>query len=257
MKGFCLNVKAEFFKTKGTAAVWLTILGAIFVPGINFIICMQRPDVMVGKLSPEPWLMFLRFNWKNVAAIILPLYGILMTSLIVQIEYRNHTWKQVYALPRTFADIFFSKVIVIHTFLLSFLVLFNIAIVASGLLTSQINPKYVFPCNGVPWMMMLTISSRVYLGLLAVMSIQYWLSLRFRNFAISLGVGMGLWIVGIVLMDWDKIIYYPYMYSFLMFFTDFKVHPETLLKLTISSIVSFIIFITLCFIDICKLPERG
>jgi len=257
MKRFFLNVKAEFLKTKGTTAVLLTILGSVFIPVINLVICMERPDVMVGKFGAEPWLVFVKFNWKNVAAIILPLYGILMTSLIVQIEYRNNTWKQVYALPRRFADIFFSKAIVIHSFLLSFLLFFNIAIVLSGLLTSQINSKYAFSWDGVPWELMLTTTSRIYLGLLALMNIQYWLSLRFRNFVISLGIGMGLWIVGIVLMDWDKIVYYPYMYPFLMFFTDFKVHPETLLKLKIGSAISFILFLVLCYRNIYKLPERG
>ncbi|MDO8994873.1 ABC transporter permease [Daejeonella sp.] len=257
MKRFFLNTKTEFLKSKGTAAVWLTILAALFIPVIYAMVCLERPDVMVKKINSDPWMAFLRMNWKNVAAVILPLYCVLMTSLIIQIEYRNNTWKQVYTLPRKFADVFFSKFIVIHSFLIGFILLFSSAIIISGLSVARLNPAYHLLSKDIPWMMLLIIASRIYLGLFAITIVQYWLSLRFKNFVVSLGIGMGLWITGIVLMDWDKIVYYPYMYSTFMFFTDFDKNPETLVQLSLCSIISSVLFLTLSFRDIYLLPERG
>jgi hypothetical protein len=93
--------------------------------------------------------------------------------------------------------------------------------------------------------------------IIPVMAIQYWLNLRFKNFAIPLGIGIGLWISGIVLLDWDKIIYYPYMYAPLMFFTDFAKHPETLSKLVINSSFCFVLALLLGTWDIRRLKEKG
>lgn len=111
---FFANTSAEFIKTKRSFALWLTILAAAFIPAINAIILLERPEMLLTKFEQTPWLTFLRFNWKNVAAVILPMYIILITNLVVQIEFRNNTWKQVYASPRSFADIFFSKLLVIQ-----------------------------------------------------------------------------------------------------------------------------------------------
>jgi hypothetical protein len=254
---FLLNTKGEFLKTKRTAALWLTLFAAVFIPAINVAICVERPDVMVAKFIQTPWITFMKMNWKNVSTVILPLYTILITSLIIQIEFRNNTWKQVYTLPRKFADVFFSKLIVVHTFLLGFIVLFNVAIFLSGLITHELNSDYRLLVDSVPLMTMLAFSYRIYIGLLAITAVQYWLSLRFRNFIVPLGVGIGLWIIGIVLMDWDKIIYYPYAYPIFMFFTDFNLYPETLVQLTVCSVCSFIILLTASYLDIATKRERG
>ena len=41
---FILNTKAEFLKSKRTAAFWLTIVGAAFVPVVNSLRLLARPD---------------------------------------------------------------------------------------------------------------------------------------------------------------------------------------------------------------------
>jgi hypothetical protein len=254
---FFLNTRGEFLKSKRSFAYWLTLLAALFIPFISCIILIERPDAMLPKFQTDPWLTFLRFNWKNVAAVILPMYIILITNLIVQIEFRSNTWKQVYATPRTFADIFFSKFVVIHTLIFLFIICFNLFIVFSGLMVNLINNSYPLLFDTIHWKIMFTMTCRIYVGTLAVTAIQYWLSLRFRNFIVPLGIGIGLWITGIVLMDWEKIIYYPYIYSAFMFFTDFDKHPDDLTKLLLNSLISFAGALILSFWDVNRLRERG
>lgn len=254
---FISNTVAEFIKVKRSFALWLTILAAVFIPAINAIILLERPEILITKFEQTPWLTFFRFNWKNVAAVILPMYMMLITSLIVQIEFRNNTWKQVYASPRPFANIFFSKLLVIQAFVPLYLVCFNCFVLLSGLLVHALNPAYQLTASRIDWHNLVLISGRVYLGGLAVSVIQYWLSLRFRNFVVPLGLGLGLWITGIVLMDWDKIIYYPYVYSAFMFFIDFDKEPHQLVVLTISSVAALVASIGAAYYDICRMPEKG
>lgn len=254
---FFANTAAEFMKTKGSFALWLTILAALFIPAIHVVILLERPDIMLPKLEQTPWLTFFRVNWKNVAAVILPMYVILITNLVVQIEFRNNTWKQVYASPRSFADIFFSKLVVIQVLVPVYIFCFDVFIILAGLLVHSLNPAYRLTAGSIAWDNLLLITCRVYLGCLAVSVIQYWLSLRFRNFVIPLGLGLGLWITGIVLMDWDKIIYYPYVYSAFMFFIDFDKEPQQLVVLTVSSITALVLSIGVAYYDIKHRPERG
>lgn len=257
MKTFIDTMRAEMLKTRGTAALWLTLLAAVFIPFINFMILTQRPDVMAPKFQTDAWLVFLRANWKNVAAIILPMYAILITNLVIQIEYRNNTWKLVYTQPRSFAGIFFSKLLLIHLFIVGLLILFNLSMVASALLVAAVNNRYHFRMDEFPLDTYLTEVLRIYLGLLTISVVQFWLSLRFRNFVVPLGIGIGLWLAGIVLMDWDKIIYYPYMYPTWLFFTDFTKYPERLTQLTVCSAVTFVLALAIAYWDIYRRPERG
>ena len=110
---FLSNTSGEFLKTKRTAAFWLTLLGAAFVPIINFIKCVARPDVFVPRYKANVWNIFINENWEVASAFLLVVYIILVTGLVIHIEYRNNTWKQVYASPRTYADIFFYLLLVL------------------------------------------------------------------------------------------------------------------------------------------------
>src|ERR1700730_1202400 len=101
MKTFFLNTRAEMLKTKRTAAVWLSLLGAAFVPIVYCIAFIAKPDFFVPKTKPDAWGFLIGQNWKVAAIFLLPMYVILISSLLVQVEYRNNTWKQVYTSPRS------------------------------------------------------------------------------------------------------------------------------------------------------------
>ena len=160
-------------------------------------------------------------------------------------------------MPRKYADIFFSKFIVVQVFLLSFFLLCSLFIILSGYTISLLQKGYPFISYAFPFHHMVILITRIYVAILGVSAIQYWLSVRFRNFIVPLGVGIGLWITGLVLMDWENIIYYPYMYSTLLFFIDAPKHMGTLSLLLTNSIVCFFVAISLGFWNIYSLKQRG
>src|SRR5947209_5971130 len=111
---FILNTKAELLKIRRSNALWLTLTGAFFIPFVNFIKLISRPDMFVSKMKDDWWTIFINDNWAVAASFLLPVYVILVVSLVVQIEYGNNTWKQVYTTPRSYADVFFTKFLVIN-----------------------------------------------------------------------------------------------------------------------------------------------
>ena len=254
---FLSNTSGEFLKTKRTAAFWLTLLGAAFVPIINFIKCVARPDVFVPRYKANVWNIFINENWEVASAFLLVVYIILVTGLVIQIEYRNNTWKQVYASPRTYADIFFSKLIVMLVMILLCFILFNVFIILSGLAINLARPNYNFYSTPIPLMKMLLLSGRMFIAISGIIGIQYFLSLRFRNFIVPMAMGLGLLIAGFIIRQWEHIDYYPYMYGILAYFKNPGLPQDALQKVLIHSVLWFGLFLGLGFGYSVWRRERG
>ncbi len=254
---FIHNTKAEILKCKKTAALWLTAIGGAFIPAINILKCVGRPDYFVPKFQSDPWKVWLEFNWQIAAGFLLVIYIILVTSLVVQIEYRNGTWKQVYVSPRSYADIFFSKFLVINFMIILCFVLFNFSIVLGGYLTGLIQNQYPFSSYPVPWNEMISVSTKMYAASLAIFTIQYWLSLRFLNFIIPLGIGLGLFTAGFMIRQWEYIYYYPYLFTFLVYFKNPGLPTDTARLATINSFIWSGLVLILGFLDRVTTTEKG
>ena len=255
---FLLNTQSEIFKSKRTAAFWLTIVGAVIIPLVLTIGYNIYPKEFANEFKPDAWATHLNNVWQGAAALLLPLYVILVTSLMVQIEYRNNTWKQVYASPRTYADVFFSKFLVINLMIIACFVLFNLFIILSGYISGILHPEsYNFTKEPIPLVKMVKISSKLYLSVLAISAIQYWLSLRFKNFIASIGIGAALFIIGLVLIEWPKNIYYPYVYTALTYFKDLRKGNTVTSNHEIYSLIWFGGVLLLSFLDTVNRKERG
>jgi hypothetical protein len=254
---FIHNTRAEFLKSKHTAAIWLTVIGAAFLPLITIIGLLARPNHFIPLFKNDPWQLLIKDNWQAGAMFLLPVYVILVTSLVVQIEYRNNTWKQVYASPRTMIDIFLSRFLVIHTLILIAFILFNVFILLTGCVASLVQNGYTFFSHPVPWKMLLTITVKLYFSILAITSIQYWLSLRFRNFIIPLGIGLALLITGFMIYQWEQLYFFPYMYPIIFFWPNFQKNAVFINSAIVFDAIWFIVVLLIAFWDMATRREKG
>ena len=255
MATFIANTKTEIWKCRRSAAFWITIIGSAFIPLFITIAYIIEPGEFVKELGANAWAGHVKNTWQSAAALIFPFYAIMVTSLIVQIEFRNNTWKQVYASPRSYADIFFSKFCVIHLMILTCLILFSLFVVASGLVANAFRPQYTFFDNPVPWERLLTLTARQYIAILGMTAIQYWISLRIKNYIAPLGIGLALVIIGIIILEWPKVIYYPYAYTAVTFFI--KKQSNGIANYEVFSILWFVGVLGLAFWDTVRRKERG
>ena len=255
---FLMNTSAEILKTRKTAAFWLTIIGAFFIPFVLTLTYLFRPDVFGPMYAKQPWLAHIARSWEAAAAFLIPMYVILVTSLMVQIEYRNNTWKQVYASPRSYADIYFSKMLVIQLMILACFLLYNVGILSSAYIAELVHPSvYKFDEVSIPVERMWTITSKLYISTLAITAIQYWVSLRVKNYIAPLGIGLALLIVGLMAIQWDKIIYYPFAYTALSYFKNIDEPTKGIQNLEFYSLTWFAVVLMLGFWDTVKRKERG
>ncbi|HKZ67721.1 MAG TPA: ABC transporter permease, partial [Chitinophagaceae bacterium] len=105
---FIISTKAELIKTKRSASFWLSLIGSAVIPLIFFLVYVLEPK-NASRFQVKPWELHFTQGWQAFAAFLLPMFVILICSLIPQIEFKNNTWKQVFASPQSVGNIFFSK----------------------------------------------------------------------------------------------------------------------------------------------------
>ena len=248
---FLSNMKAEIMKIRRTHALWLTVGGAGFIPLINFLKLVGRPDIFLPRLPDNPWTSFIHENWAPAASFLLPVYVILLISLIAQIEYGNKTWKLVYTSPRSHADIFISKFFVVNLLVLACFILFTVFIQLSGYAVWVINHEYHFTTYPTPWTHIMMVSAKMYLSVLGIMGIQFSLSLHAPNYLTPLGVGMALLIGGFMIRQWEHITYYPYMHPILVYFENPGLDNNTADKAIVNAVLVSVLSLAAGFYHMC------
>jgi hypothetical protein len=259
---YAISLRTELIKTKRSAAMWICILGSGFIPAIFTVVYIVNPKEMLtgAGFKEHPWETHIQQGWQAFSAFLLPLFVIIVCSMIVQIEYKNNTWKQVFASPQSIGNIFFSKYSTILLMILLLFVLFNLFMVGGAILANLIVKEYTFLSRSVNMEVILKINLKSFVALLGIIAIQYWLSLRIKNFIVPIAIGLGLLITAMILVQgWRDIYKMPYAYPLLTFMSMAKGSPggRLLLNHELNSIGYFIFFTLLAFLDMRYRKERG
>lgn len=213
MNAFVDSFASEWLKKKRTASSFLIVVGSLLIPAIIIIARSDSADgLAAANRGPHVWELLFNRNWQIMASFLLPMGIVLVTSLITQLEFRNNTWKQLCTTPQSDTLIFFAKLAVILVMLLEFFVLFNFGIWLSGVVPSFFFRAVPGPMESLPLGRLLAADSRFLLDCLPIVALQYLLSLRFRNFLIPLGVGLGLYVASMVAVHWRYGYTIPYTY---------------------------------------------
>lgn len=257
MSTFLISLQTEFMKIRRSAAFWLVIAGGAFLPLLLTIMYLSKPSQFEKRLGHDPWMGHLLMGFQGGAFFLWPMFIILVTSLVTQIEYRNNTWKQVMASPLRIGDVYFSKFIVIQCMIVCAYVLFDGWIMLSGLITQVFEPAYNFIHSPLHLHAFFVMDLKSYISILGMSTIQYCLSLRFKNFIGAIGTGLALIIAGLFMLPWDKVEYFPYAYSALTFIRSNISSDFTMLKHEYWSLGYFLFSLTAGFIDFKTRRERG
>ncbi len=218
MKSILNSFSAEWLKTRRTASSWLVIIGGFFIPFIVFLMAWHDRLKLPGFYKSDKfWEVTFNTNWQTMAVFLLPMGVILCTSLITQLEYRNNAWKLVHTLPQPYSVTFFSKLVVIMVMMVQFFVLFNIGIYLGALLPAIVFKEVPFPADVYPLFTFIKINAFYYVDCLPIIALQYLVSLRFKNFMVPLGIGLGLVVACTFAVSWKYGYIVPYTYTLLHF----------------------------------------
>ncbi|MES2628522.1 MAG: ABC transporter permease [Bacteroidota bacterium] len=219
MHTFTSAFSSEWLKTRHSAASWLVLTGAFFVPLITLIISFNQGDNLPGFYQlADFWERSFLYQWQSVGPFLLPMGVILATSLIAQTEFRNNSWKLVHVLPQSYATTYAAKLLVVLVMMLQFFVLFNIGIYISSLIPALVLSDVDLPAESYPWQLFSAHNLYFYLDCLPIIALQFMLSLRFRNFVVPVGAGFACIIATLFAVKWKYGYLLPYSYTTLYYF---------------------------------------
>jgi len=239
------SFRSELIKTKKSSTRLLTILGAAVVP-VMLVFTLNNSHG-VEKLQGNPWLEYFRQAHLYTLGIFLPFFVILLCTLTAQIEHRNNAWKQVMSSPQYFLAIFFSKFLVVQAFIIYFILLSNLFMIASGFILTFLEPKIRFLDYAPAWNRLVHFDLQSYLLVLAMSVIQFGMGIKLKNFILPIVTGFGLWIITIILAQFlpELLKYFPYAYPFVGAISDFKLLlPQALWASVSYSVLFLVVFYT-------------
>lgn len=203
------TLSADALKLRRTAALRLTLLSGLFPVLIAFLIFFFKGDIIM-KAGGSPWPRFIMMAWQTAGTLLLPLFVVLLTSLVVNVETKATAWKHLYAQPVGRGAVFGSKLLLILALNAVALLLFVALLLGAGFLLAVVRPKLGFQLHAVPLTPVLWMLGRTYVATLGLLAVQYIVSLLWRSFVVPVGVGMGAVVATIALLSWEHVDKIPY-----------------------------------------------
>jgi hypothetical protein len=243
-----ISLRSELLKTRRTASLYLTLIGAALGPVIFLFNVLLDEDELDG-ISKDPLNALFKILSEMNGVALFPLFIILICTLLPQLEYRNNTWKQVFTSPQTKANVFLAKFMNVHLLMLIFLIATHLFMFLTIVAINFIKPDldlFKYPLNE---RMVIVNAANAYLIMLAVCAIQFWMGLRFRNFIVPIGIGFALWLTGTIMalqINSSLINFFPY--SFQAYLVSPKLNPQ-LPQIAWTSLGYALLFLIIGFFD--------
>ncbi|MFA8341969.1 MAG: ABC transporter permease [Rhodothermaceae bacterium] len=257
----CKAFICELKKSKKSSAFWLSFLGTVSIAGIFFIMRVWKYEHFVPKEGVNPWDKFIFENFWSVGNFFLPFYVILLTALIVQLEHRTNMWKHLKVLPFHFSAIFYSKLMLIVTYIVGTHIFYTALMIGAGYLSGIIHPELKYMEFSPDFNAVITNMGLLIVSSFGMLAVQYWASMRTKSFVVPIGIGMVANIACMILVSrWEDIIYFPYAYASLTSFAERKmVKFDTIMgirNINVFSILYFAGISLLAYFDIKRIEVK-
>jgi len=202
MKSMIRVLSAETLKLKRTLALWLALIAPLAIVGPNVGIYLQRGTINAYG-GDSAWLWYGQMNIVVWGLLMTPLFVTLETALVGNMEHMSDHWKHLNALPVARGLIYaakqFSATVLIALSSLSLVV----CIVGSGVFLRLIRPGIGLGTD-IPWVQLFAYAGMTFVSAWLIISIQTWVSLRWKSFVVACGVGIAMTVAGafFVQADW-------------------------------------------------------
>ena len=190
MDVFVAALRAEILKSRNSFAVWLSVLGTIGNMIIFFLINWFNfgPHLFGGEASD--WEVYILNHYEGIAFMMLPLYVIILATLLTFMEHRSGTWALLMSLPSSRATVYSAKLAFGLLLFIAAHLFFVMGLFLSGLLTSLLHPELSMPIPAFPVKIIAILAIKTVFSIIALLGLHFWISLRFRHFIIPLTIGI-------------------------------------------------------------------
>jgi lantibiotic transport system permease protein len=219
---------AELLKIKRTLALWLAFITPLAIVGLLFVATLMGQ----GEAAPgfNAWDDFTQLIFTFWSLLMLPLFITLETALLSELESTEKHWKHLFALPIPRAVLYLAKLVVgAGLIALSTMVLWG------GILLAGTSLRWLKPGTGfdfsLPWVETLQTALLTYLAAWLILALHTWISLRWRSFTGSIGLGMIATVIGLFLtvssQTWAS--FYPWALPFMAMGNNVRIVLQVLM----------------------------
>lgn len=254
---FMTTLQGELIKIKRSSLPYFTFLAAAFTPVVMLF------DNLDGTPSEDlrkegPLFGFYVEGFQFIAIMFLPLFIVLVSTLLLQIEHKNNTWKQVLASPQPLYNLLLSKFLVVQGLVILMLVVFNLFMIVVAACIDLAYPDYKLLSYLDNFSDVFIPNAKIYIASLGMNAIQFWLALRFRNFVVPLAIGLMLWLIcpiALFEMNWvDTMSKFPYALSIIVVVKNLKPMHLWVQWLSLGYMM---IFLVIAYLDFDRKKMKG
>ena len=187
---------AEMLKMKRTIALKMVVLSPAVVVLLILLIAAQAPFSTVNHNGVgNEWPELARLILIVWALLMMPLYITLETALIAGLDHSENQWKSLLARPVPRWTLYAAKLIVVTAMTAAGTFVLLLGILMDGAILPRLQSELVFGFP-VPWATIFREGAQVAGLAFLALTIQHWVSLRWRSFSVAVGVGIVAMVVG-------------------------------------------------------------
>ena len=191
-------VSSELVKLKRTLALRLAIAAPLLIVLLQSGVYVARGAEMEHNAA-NPIAGFARIIMTLWTLVFLPFHATLAASLLASLDHRNHHWDQIFALPIRRSSVYAAKWITA----VGLVVLSSTALPIFTLLAAELMKLVRHEWVGAPLPVSLLLNgvARSCAAALLLVSLQFWISIRWQSFMVSLAIGIAGIMSGIILIS--------------------------------------------------------
>ena len=153
-------------------------------------------------------------------------------------------------MPVSRNSIYLNKALFLLLQIATALLLLLIAVIASGFILGVIHPELAFLSNSIRLGHMLKALLRLFVSILGIFSIQYLLSLFFKNMIVPIATGMFFTIAALIIaLRWKYAIYFAYAFPQIIYSASRgQIDIKSWHGISISEPISILTFVALLLV---------
>ncbi len=188
---------SEVLKMKRTIALKMVVLCPAVVVLLILFAASQAPFSTLNRSGVgNKWMVLAGLTLRVWAVLMMPLFITLETALVAGLDHSDNQWKSLLARPVPRWTLYMAKLIVVMAMTAISTLVLLCGILMDGAILARVQPEVVFAFP-VPWVAIFRDGARVMGLAFLALTIQHWVSLRWRSFPVAIGTGIVAMVAGL------------------------------------------------------------
>lgn len=200
MSALLRALSAERLKLHGTLAAWMCLVAPAVVVGV-YVLQISFSNFPANRAAPSPdlaWASFVQATLVLWAFLMLPLLVTLQAALLAGLDHQGNQWKHLLALTPPRRVHFLAKLLALAALVALSQLAMLVLLPLGGMVLSVVKPAFGL-LGGPPWGVLVRDLAEIYAACLLLIALHTWIALRWRSFAVAVGVGMGATVMGFLI----------------------------------------------------------